>query len=278
MSVVIAVTNQKGGVGKTTTAINLGASLAVGDKRCLIVDLDPQSNASGGLGLTSEETRPGLYDLLLEGVGFEDVVRQTEIEKLHIIPAHRDLLGAEVELVGLPGRESKLKESLEGIKYLYDFIILDCPPALGLLTINALIFADYILVPVNCEYYAMSGLYNLIETTKVIKNTINYNINRLGVLITMYDSRYGLSGRIENELRSHLGDEVFKTVVPRNISLSESPSFGKPLLLLDIESPGALAYLSLANEVLHRVGGKVNKFEKSQADSTSEESGEETVI
>jgi len=249
---VIAIANQKGGVGKTTTAVNLGAALAVAERRTLVVDVDPQSNSTKGLGFGPDPERFSVYDCLLNGGDGEIGVVETSIPGLHLLPSERDLLGAEVELVSMEGREGRLGSALRGIRDRYDFILIDCPPSLGLLTLNALVAADTLLVPVQCEYLALEGLSEVLETWQRVTQTCNPSLLLEGVLLTMFDERTNLSHQVADEIRQHLGTKVFSTVIPRNVRLGEAPSFGKPILTYDIRSKGAEAYMSLAREIVER--------------------------
>jgi len=255
---VVAISNQKGGEGKTTTAVNLAASLAAGEKRVLLVDLDPQSNASSSVGYPRGSVERGTYELLLGGVGFDAVVRETELPTLWVIPASADLAGAEVELVNVESRESVLRRALEPAltSGAYDFVILDCPPSLGLLTVNALVAADRVIIPMQAKYFSLEGLGALHGTINAIKSGLNPPLRIEGIVFCMFDPRTNLAQQVVTEVREHFGDVVYDTVVPINIRLSESPSFGKPVLLYDIESKGAQAYLTLAREVLSRMEAK----------------------
>lgn len=246
---VIAVVNQKGGVGKTTTAVNLAASLAASEHATLLIDFDPQGNASSAFGCFEPERQ--IYDALLGGASLASVSQPTELSHLHLAPAAADLVGAEVELVGLEGRESRLRNALDPIRHRYDFILIDCPPSLGFLTLNALTAADGVLIPLQCEYYALEGLARLMDTISRMK-PMNESLEVEGIVFTMFDARSNLSRQVAEEAREHFGDRVFETVIPRNVRLSEAPSHGKPVLLYDIRSRGAQAYLQLAKELLSR--------------------------
>ncbi|MGD8370568.1 MAG: AAA family ATPase [Syntrophobacterales bacterium] len=252
MARIIAVANQKGGVGKTTTSVNLAASLAVAERRTLLVDCDPQGNATSGLGLYRDQIQKDLYQLLINETQPADTVYSTMLNHLNIIPATRELIGAEVELQVIEKRQKVLREVLSSVVSQYDYIIMDCPPSLGLLTVNALTAARTVIIPLQCEYYAMEGLSQLLRTIQLVKRTLNPNLGIEGILLTMFDSRNNLCHQVVGEVRTHFKGRVFQTIVPRNVRLSESPSHGKPVLLYDIGSKGARAYLELAKEVIKR--------------------------
>jgi chromosome partitioning protein len=249
---VFALANQKGGVGKTTTAVNLAASLAASERAVLLIDLDPQGNASSGFGIV--DASPQIYDALIGDADLAAVVRATELAYLHVAPSGPDLVGAEVELVGLPDREHRLARALDGVADRYDYILIDCPPSLGLLTLNALTAAASVLIPLQCEYYALEGLARLTQTLERVRAGLNPCLELEGIVFTMVDARANLSRQVMDEVRAHFGARVYDTVIPRNVRLSEAPSHGKPVLLYDIRSRGAASYLALAEEFLKRRG------------------------
>ncbi|AUG55999.1 ParA family protein [Acetivibrio saccincola] len=250
MTKVIAVANQKGGVGKTTTAVNLSSCLAYKGKKVLLVDIDPQGNATSGLGVDKKSTKGSTYDVLINEESMERVLVDTPIENLKLCPSNIDLAGAEVELVSSISRESRLKASLKEIKENYDFVIIDCPPSLGLLTLNALTAADTILVPIQCEYYALEGLSQLMETVKLVQKHLNADLDVEGVVLTMFDARTNLSIQVVDEVKKYFKNKVYRTIIPRNVRLSEAPSYGLPIILYDAKSKGAECYLDLAEEVI----------------------------
>lgn len=247
---VIAVANQKGGVGKTTTAINVSASLAAAEKKVLLIDIDPQGNTTSGVGLDRDGIEFSIYDFFTGEKRLEELVLPTALGFLSVIPSKVELFGAEVELVARENRERLLKEGLAPLLGSCDYIIIDCPPALGLLTVNALTAASSVLIPVQCEYYALEGLTQLLNTLRLIRESLNPDLEIEGILLTMHDIRNNLSKQVEDEIRNHFKEKVYKTMIPRNVSLSEAPSFGKPIITYDIRSRGAQSYLSLAREVL----------------------------
>jgi len=253
MSHVIAIANQKGGVGKTTTAINLGASLAVAEKKTLVLDIDPQGNATSGLGLAEAGSRPTIYDVLIGQNALADaIVSEVHFPCLDVVPSTRDLVGAEIELVSAFSRETILRKALEPVRDAYDFVLVDCPPSLGLLTVNTLTAADSVLIPIQCEFYALEGLSQLLNTVRLVQRGLNPDLDVEGVLLTMYDQRLNLSKQVSEEAREYFGPKVYRSAIPRNVRLAEAPSFGQPIVLYDVLSSGAQAYLALAHEVIDR--------------------------
>ena len=250
MGKIIALANQKGGVGKTTTAINLAASLAVLEKKVLIVDADPQANATSGTGLDVRTVEKSIYECLIEGMDASEAIIKTEIDDMDIIPSHIDLVGAEIEMLNMDDREHMLKKVIEPVRDKYDYLLIDCSPSLGLITVNALSAADSVMIPVQCEYFALEGLGKLLNTIKIIQGRLNTALEIEGFVLTMYDSRLRLSNQVVEEVRKHFQQMVFDTLIQRNVKLSEAPSFGKPVVLYDAESKGAVNYLNLARELI----------------------------
>lgn len=253
MSRIIAIANQKGGVGKTTTAINLGACLAVAEKRTLVIDVDPQANATSGVGIKKEEVERSIYDVLVDDVPLEEVINaRVHFPYLDVAPATRDLVGVEVELVRRRGRETLLRDALAPLRDRYDFVLIDAPPSLGMLTLNTLAAADSVLIPIQCEFYALEGLSQLLNTVRIVQKNLNPALQIEGVLLTMFDSRLNLSKQVAEEAKEYFGPKVYQTTIPRNVRLAEAPSFGEPIVLYDILSVGAKSYLALAQEVIAR--------------------------
>lgn len=254
MGKIIAVANQKGGVGKTTSAINLAASLAALEFKTLLVDADPQANATSGVGFDPADITSSIYECMVDGLKAEDIIISSKIDFLDLIPSHIDLVGAEVEMINLPNRETKMKDALAPIKDKYDFIIIDCSPSLGLITVNSLTAANSVIIPVQCEYFALEGLGKLLNTIKIIQSRLNQELEIEGILLTMYDVRLRLSNQVVEEVQLHFQQMVFDTIIPRNVKLSESPSFGVPAILHDADSKGAISYLNLAREIAEKNG------------------------
>lgn len=250
MGRIIAIANQKGGVGKTTTSVNLSACLAYLGKKVLLVDIDPQGNASSGVGVKKGEVQQCIYDVLIDDVSVKDTILETKVENLHIVPATISLAGAEIELVSTISREVRLKRALQEVQGLYDYIVIDCPPSLGLLTINSLTAADAIIIPVQCEFYALEGLSQLLSTIRLVQKHLNKNLAIDGVLLTMFDARTNLGIQVIEEVKKYFQDKVYKTIIPRNVRLSEAPSHGEPIIIYDPKSRGAEVYLELAKEVI----------------------------
>ncbi len=255
---VLAVANQKGGVGKTTTAVNLGTALAAVGRSVLIVDLDPQANATTGFGIEARADIFNSYDLLLGAAPLADTIVDTQVPNLRLVPTSVHLSGAEIELVGETDRQFRLRQSFDGNLGEFDYVLIDCPPALGLLTLNALVAADAVLVPLQCEYYALEGMSHLVKTIERIRDSLNTKLEIQGIVLTMHDKRNNLCDQVANDVRQHFGDKVYQTLIPRNVRVSEAPSHGKPVLLYDIDSAGAQAYAALAAEVLKRENAVVN--------------------
>jgi chromosome partitioning protein len=252
MAKVIALANQKGGVGKTTTAINLAASLAVLEQKVLLIDADPQANATSGIGFDIRTIKTSIYECLIDDVDPNGIILNTDIERLDLIPSHIDLVGAEIEMTNLPNREQILKKVISKIEERYDYILIDCSPSLGLITLNALTASDSVLIPVQCEYFALEGLGKLLNTIKIVQNRLNTSLEIEGFLLTMYDARLRLSNQVVEEVKKHFQQMVFDSIIQRNIKLSEAPSFGKPVLMYDVNSTGAVNYLNLGREILQR--------------------------
>lgn len=249
MGRVICIANQKGGVGKTTTAVNLAASLALAGEATLLIDLDPQASASSGFGVARERAPVSTYEVLLGERTLSEAVQRASVENVYLVPASRDLIGAEIELVSLPEREHRLARALDPVRHAYQFLLIDCPPSLGLLTINGLCAADTVLIPLQCEYYALEGLTALLDTVNLIRQGLNQRLRLEGLLLTMFDTRNSLCHQVTDEVRKHFGSEVFRAVIPRNVRLSESPSHGQPAVVYDPRSRGARSYIELAKEV-----------------------------
>ncbi|MGY6520692.1 MAG: ParA family protein [Mongoliitalea sp.] len=259
MGKVIAIANQKGGVGKTTTAMNLAASLAVLEFKTLVIDADPQANTTSGLGHDPKSIENSIYECMVDGVDIHSIILKTEIEHLELVPSHIDLVGAEIEMINLESREEKMKSVIASVRDQYDFVIIDCSPSLGLITINALTAANSVIIPVQCEYFALEGLGKLLNTIKIIQTRLNPDLEIEGILLTMYDVRLRLSNQVVDEVRIHFKNLVFDTIIPRNVRLSESPSFGLPVIAFDADGKGAVAYLNLAQEIATKNGmEKVN--------------------
>jgi len=252
MGKVIAIANQKGGVGKTTTAINLGAAFAVLEHRTLIIDADPQANSTSGVGFDPKNIKTSIYECLMDEVEPQDIILSTSTPFLDLLPAHIDLVGAEIEMINQPNREKMMRKVINKIKDLYDFIVIDCSPSLGLITVNSLVAADSVVVPVQCEYFALEGLGKLLNTIKIVQSRLNTELDIEGILLTMYDSRLRLSNQVVDEVKAHFQDMVFETMIHRNTKLGEAPSFGETIIMHDINSTGAVNYLNLAREILQK--------------------------
>jgi chromosome partitioning protein len=250
MGRIIAIANQKGGVGKTTTAINLSSCLAIAEKKVLLIDVDPQANATSGLGIELKDDDPSIYELILDNIKSGEVISETNVPFLDMIPSHIRLVGSEVEMINLENRENKLKAKLGNIRDYYEYIFIDCPPSLGLLTINALTAADTVLIPIQCEYYALEGLSQLLNTIHLVQKNLNKKLDIEGVLLTMFDNRLNLSQQVAQEVREYFKDRVYKTIINRNVRLGEAPSFGKPIVMYDAVCVGSQNYISLAEEII----------------------------
>lgn len=254
MGRIIAFANQKGGVGKTTSAINLATSFAALEFKTLLVDADPQANSTSGIGFDPRNIKKSVYECMVDDIDPADIILKSEIDYLDLLPSHIDLVGAEIEMINMPNRDRIMKRVLADLKEEYDFIIIDCSPSLGIVTVNSLVAADSVLVPVQCEYFALEGLGKLLNTIKIVQTNLNQNLEIEGILLTMYDGRTNLSNQVVDEVKSHFQELVFRTIIHRNVKLSEAPSFGKPILFHDAASKGAINYMNLAKEILQKLG------------------------
>lgn len=272
MGKIIAVANQKGGVGKTTTAINLAASLAVLEHKTLLVDADPQANSTSGTGFDPKNVKTSIYDCIIDGIDPREVILNTETPNMYLLPAHIDLVGAEIEIINLPNREKMLRQALQKIKDDYEFIIIDCSPSLGLITVNSLAAADSVLVPVQCEYFALEGLGKLLNTIKIVQSRMNPDLEIEGILLTMYDIRLRLSNQVVEEVKTHFQQMVFDTIIQRNTKLGEAPSFGQTIIMHDAGGKGAVNYLNLAREILQK--NNMTRMNESEKIINVEEEGE----
>lgn len=270
MGKIIAIANQKGGVGKTTTAINLGAAFAVLEHRTLIIDADPQANSTSGVGFDPKNIKTSIYECLMDEVEPQNIILNTATPNLDLLPAHIDLVGAEIEMINQPNREKMMRKVLNKIKDNYDFIVIDCSPSLGLITVNSLVAADSVIVPVQCEYFALEGLGKLLNTIKIVQSRLNTSLDIEGILLTMYDSRLRLSNQVVDEVKAHFQDMVFETVISRNTKLGEAPSFGETIIMHDINSTGAVNYLNLAREILQKNELTKQKASEKQIDIDDE--------
>lgn len=252
MGKVISIANQKGGVGKTTTAINVSAGLAVLEKKVLLIDADPQANSTSGLGFDPKNVQVSIYECIVDNINPTEAILQTKTPNLDILPAHIDLVGAEIEMINLDNREKMMSKVVNQIKDKYDYVFIDCSPSLGLITVNSLTASDSVLIPVQCEYFALEGLGKLLNTIKIVQTSLNTNLTIEGILLTMYDTRLRLSNQVVDEVRSHFKEMVFETIIPRNTKLGEAPSFGESIIMFDVESKGSISYLNLAREIIQR--------------------------